>query len=361
MISWRTPRARGWWPCWLVVAANLGCGPVELDSPWSLPDVFAALASQMQVVAAGPNSSDLADVAPDRIRAEVLPGDLVSVTALVASDVAEFDLVGTDAIWLLITGPFPYLLRDAPPACDGAGPTDEVDACIAGRGGEPSFELPRWSRIPDGSLAAWSQHGLVVSTDEARSSDACLAALVARPLGDLDGCVIARANIPYGPRWRLAELQLELDPDAEDGAWDGAPVEFLRLLPPNQAPHVESIAVGVGPEAAERTDAQALAIDDPIVVPAGQTVSVWPGIEFRDIEYLVEPGEEGEAWQVRPERLSIELYAADRGLADFSGAAEVPLRLTAPAQPGTYQTYLVVSDERGARTWGRLRFEVVAP
>ena len=162
--------------------------------------------------------------------------------------------------------------------------------------------------------------------------------------------------------WRLLELGLVELEGVHLAGFADVPTELARELTPNSAPEIQRVLVEV--EGAERTIHD---LDHPIRVPVRSTVVVEPVADPIDLQFSIVPVDGLEnAYEARFDVFQIEILTDDESDADVGmplimfGFAQPSIALEMPAHPATIGMWLIVGDDRGARSWRRARIEVVA-
>ncbi len=200
------------------------------------------LSARVEVVEPGPHSAQgLLPIPADRVRYEPLPGDVIEVSALVASDEGELPLDELDPVWLL---------------CPRNGCISTLRESVAL---EPCGELPPQStacRLPsarftvpalDPTRSLSEQAAFLVAMvghiDDTMSTEACL-----ERIGDPDRpawgpCMMGYLRVRYGPLLRLLTVaiaqgvevpEFEVDPSELDVAV--APLFNPEIVPLRMAP-----------------------------------------------------------------------------------------------------------------------------
>ena len=368
-----------WWAaCAAVTIAGLastgGCAedPIPLRMLTEDPVVMGI---SISVVEDGPLALDVAPLPADRPRAEVLPLDTVELDALVANVDGLVDL--EDAAWVLCgggdVGCLPSMERQgerygALADCTESSATDSY-ACLAGRGPHPRVVMPAlvppeslFDPTGNGDAFALERVGLIVGTPEGPTTDACLEQLVSGPRVDFRGCAIGVRTLPFGPRWVMQGLLEEAYP-WYDGALE-IPSFLAELLPPNAAPQIEEVRVGVGriqdlQIGVPDEQLETRSVHEVIEVEAGTEVLIEPVVPLRDQQLVLWPiGPESFIGRYESFGYSIwadaplwGLYGANRWFEQFP--------LVVPETEGPVRVYVVTIDTQNGLSWFTLDLEVV--
>lgn len=377
------------WPAvrnaWLVAALCSACtDPLRL--PYVLTDEPVVVGVSLAVLEDGPYATDLASLPADRPRAEVLPLDTVELDALVVD--IEGPRALDDAAWVLCgDGCLASLAAQGdrygelePCAEDSAA---RSYACLAGRGVRPRVAMPAIVPNLDGPFVAprgayaFLRAAVIVGSDGGPSTDECIEQLLGSR-SDLWGCAIGVRELPYGPIWALRELAEELQ--ATDGAvfrqpgllqelaqsleYPPLPPIVTQVLPPNAAPRIEAVRVGLlGPVLSGDPSLEPSPVDEPIEIEAGAALALQPVVSPGDRQ-LVLYSTGPDSWVGGYESVSVQGWS-DTPLGQSFGSYQYTpeqwtLQLEAPAEEGPVRLYLLVTDSRFGVSWLTLDLEVVA-
>src|SRR5690606_24003488 len=155
---------------------------------WELGEAPRALLIRTDVVEDGPVAEGVASVQVGRRRAELLPGDVVELNALVATADGPIDLEESNAAWFFCAEACPLSTLDDEQPCDEAEPF-EAKSCFAGRG-RPRLVMPGEIRPIPIPPRLWSQV-VVVSGRSADETETCLSKLRDGLRESVQGCAIA--------------------------------------------------------------------------------------------------------------------------------------------------------------------------
>jgi hypothetical protein len=319
-----------------------GCGEVP-DPPWVLGEDPLVLALRTEV-----DGDDLFELflPADRVRAEPLPGDTITVTPLVADHEGVVDNESLAPHWLLCPREDVCISTlDEPGAgkpCSG-WPEERV-ACSLGSAPVLELEIPPLD--PELTLA---EHGVLqlafVAGDPAiTTTDACLTALKSSRTASLRGCLLAYSVVTLGPLTALAQLAVQNGIPIGVDIEEDIPLETATIQP-NYNPEVEQLVLfGAGREFTVLPD----------------SVTKLPRNEVFGWETVGDPGD-------------IQTYAdvSDNGITRLTESLDSALYFTEPdlretfrqqftTVPGidAFTLFVVVSDRRGGQGFARFDFEI---
>lgn len=332
-----------------------GCGDFP-EAPWVLRSEPRLLGYRVEVVEAGPNSAEgLLPIPADRVRSQPLPGDVVELSAFMASSDGEIPTAAIDPVWLLCpVGPCLSVLNE-PGARDACGDlVPERLPCLLPAGETSRFVAPNF----DPALAFEEQVGFRValvghSTDDTTTSD-CLDRMGDRSKPRWDGCVAGYFGLTYGPTTRV--LKAALDAGLELTGEDLEPEELDFPVAPLFNP--ESVPLLLAPDGLQpgfEIAYRFLATPDAVtVLEPGGAYQVLDAIDPRDSQDLVSIGDEG--------------VRRRRSIPSFSMTTDTPDTLEfrnrgdwvihAPQAPGRFEVFVLLSGPALGSALAGFEFEV---
>lgn len=344
------------------------CYPTP-DPPW-LVTRTELIALRLEVTREGELSEPVAATPPDRIRTEMLPGDTARIRPFV---------VGPDRVWesdeldvayfACFASLCPGLLHE--PAADvpcGTRLDPATPVCSVGRGPDAELVMPS-EPLELVSFGAPQLFG-IAGAPGLSDTDTCIAAVRARPFGDLSDCMLVERTVSVGPSWVLQLLQSEQEGtdtsggDSDTGTDDGTstgdtdggytPPPEVYLQWPNFNPEVERFTVVITRGTAERTiDA---APSDRLSVRAGDRVLILLVQDPRDSQapaVLLEP--DGDI--IRRFERPLARWYANAPLDERSAGLDA-LSWTMPHGVAEVRIDALLDDGYGGLAWGSLHFEV---
>lgn len=358
----------------VALGSTQGCSE-PYERPRLLTDEPVVIGISLSVVEDGPHASDVASLPADRPRAEVLPLDTVELDALVADADGPRDLA--DAAWVLCGGLGSGCLASLELQGERYGvlePCTETSAatafaCEAGRGVRPRTVLPAFDADEPGfpptpGAEAFQRAAVVTGSPGGPTTEACLQQLLIGPRSDLRGCAIGVTALVYGPPWEIEPLLEELG-FVVSGELPELPELVTQLLPPNAAPRIEQVRVGLREDfvfGQPDDHLEARSIHEPIEVEAGTVATIEPIIPQRD-QQLVLDRSGPDAWIGRTETVVYDLWA-DAPIASsvrdeyVQWHEQFPVHV--PDDEGPIHIYVLVTDSREGVSWFTLELEVIA-
>ncbi len=336
-----------------------GCGDFP-EAPWVLRAEPRLLGFRVEVVEAGPNSAEgLLPIPADRVRSQPLPGDVVELSAFVASSDGEIPTAAIDPVWLLCpVGPCLSVLNE-PGARDACGDlVPERLPCLLPAGETSRFVAPNF----DPALAFEEQVGFRValvghSTDDTTTSD-CLDRMGDRSKPRWDGCVAGYFGLTYGPTTRVLKAALEagIEVTGEDFEPEDLDFPVAPLFNPESVPLViEPTEVEVSFFGANKFVATSDAVT---VLEAGAAYSILEAIDPRDAQTLVGLGGDGVVRRLRSSP-SFSVTTDTPDTLEFRNRGDWVIH--APQTPGHFEVFVLLSGPALGSAWSGFEFEVREP
>ena len=339
-------------------AGASGCGDFP-EAPWVLRDEPRLLGFRMEVVEPGPNSAEgLLPIPADRVRSQPLPGDVVDLSAFMASSGGEIPTAAIDPVWMLCpVGPCLSVLNE-PGARDACGDgVPERVPCFLPAGETSRFVAPSF----DPSLAFEEQVGFRVAlvghtSDDATTPD-CLDRMGDRSKPRWDGCVAGYFAVTYGPTTRVLKIALDAGIEVTGEEVEPEDLDFpvAPLFNPESVPLLLAPGVADSPfDIAYRV----LATSDAVtVLEPGAAFRVLDAIDLRDAQDLVSIGDEG----VRRRRSvpSFSLTTDTPDTLEFRNRGDWVIH--APETPGRFEVFVLLSGPALGSAWSGFEFEVREP
>jgi hypothetical protein len=334
-----------------IVLLAASCGdPIRDDG--ALGETPIVLAMRARVIEDGPYAEGLRPPPPDRWRAEILPGDVVQVDALLASAAGELDLEAHDPLWYLDLWGCGFPAPAAGDVDECSNSQDVSIPCRIGRGASPRFVAPSTFSIGDAHEVPIGQAMVCIVVGLDRSTEECAARLQdgsggLRP----SDCAFAGVPVVYGPLLPWLDVHGELPPDL---APEMVPPEHtLEIAAPDAGPAVGAVELAIEDPADVSTEPRLLGEGDTIVVPVGSTLRFDRTTDPRD-EQLYLTWDSG--WFVgRREGVSTVAWYAGHPEALVRGGGSQ--WISAPDEPATFSIWAVVQDDRGNLGWARWTVE----
>jgi hypothetical protein len=338
----------------------LGCIP-EGSPPW-LVDHPVAAAMRIDVVERGPYGA--ASPRPDRVVAQVMPGDTIRATPFLVGPDGPIDVAEVGPAWFYCraTRCFGDLLSPEPPRDCAVEAVGSTETCRVGEGASVELrlgELTRFLDLFDDPPAFY----MVSGTPDGPSTGECVARLgrLVEAGETLQRCLLVIKPLPLGPLWRLMLLA------AVNELPDAVP---LTYVPPAAVTAQPDLYPGLLPFELEITEAdgatrrQIAATGDTVQLGRGARVEAFAPVDPFDAQIYYDALLSGDgAPLLQPQIESFGSSWLFSSFVDFDESDPRPQRtvwIVPEDAPAVLHGYYLLSDQRSL-VWGWLRFEVAAP
>ncbi len=337
------------------IAGVIGCGDFP-EAPWVLREEPRLLALRVEVVEPGPNSAEgLLPIPADRIRSQPLPGDVVELSAFLASTQGQTPIGEIDPVWLMCpVGPCLSLLNE-PGARDACGDlVPQGVPCVLPAGETSRFAAPRF----DPSVALEEQVGFRValvghSTDEATTAD-CLQRMGDRDKPRWDGCIAGYFGVTYGPSTRLLKAALEMGIEVTGEEFEPEDLDFpvVPMFNPESVPLL--IAPGAEGSLFDSVTRILATSDVVTVLEPGGAYRIVDAYDARDAQTWVTLGDEGVRRRTLFPEFSVTTDTPDT--LEFRDRGDWVIR--APEVAGRFELFVLISGPAVGSAWAGFEFEV---
>ena len=334
----------------------LSCG--ELPDPESvLQETPRPLGFRAEVVEPGEASVDLLPIPADRVRSDPLPGDVVEISAFVASADGELDVGAMDPAWFLCPrgGCVSTLgFEGGGEPCEGERPEDA--ACLLTRGERAHFVMPPFDPELPLDRQLYIRVAFVGHAEDGPSTDTCIERLGSVNRPRWDGCVVGYHAFAYGPLARVVELAdqqgIELPDDVDEP-------EVSALVVPHFNPEITALRLsptyrGFVPDESRTIVAQPGGVTR---IERGYPYSFEVPYDPRDAQtgvLLID----GQLDLMVGEPLA-SVWTDTPGV--YEGSSFVPADQLVWPQGDRFSLFVVIDDSFGGRAWSTFTFEVVDP
>lgn len=338
-------------------AGASSCGEFP-EAPWVLRAEPRVLGYRVEVVEAGPNSAEgLLPIPADRIRSQPLPGDVVELSAFIASADGVMPTAAVDPVWLLCPlGTSCLSVLNEPGARDACGDlVPERGPCVLPPGETTRFMAPLFDlSLPEPGLFGFRVAMVGHTTDEVTTQE-CLDRMGDRSKPRWDGCLAGFFGVQYGPTTRALKLALDQGLDVEDLKSDDLDFPVAPLFNPESAPLVLVPGQRGSPfDSAYRFSADSDAVT---VLEPGAEYRVQGAVDPRDGQNLVNLGEDGVE-----SRLSVPSFTLVTDTPDtlvFEPTGDWVIH--APQTPGRFEVFVLLLGPSHGSAWSGFEFEVGEP
>jgi hypothetical protein len=342
---------------WVAAGAS-SCGEFP-EAPWVLRDEPRVLGYRVEVVEVGPNSAEgLLPIPADRVRSQPMPGDVIEISAFIASADGETPVEQLDPVWLLCPAGACLSVLNEPGARDAcAGAVPERVPCVL-----PSAEKARlMAPLFDPSVALQEQAGFLVAlvghtTDDTTTQD-CLDRMGDRGKPRWDGCLAGYFGVSYGPTTRLLKLAFDEGIEVRDEEFDAQDVDFS--VPPLFNP--ESVPLLIAPDGVSPTLEQAYRFfaspDTVTALEPGKAYRVLAAVDPRDGQTLVGLHDDGVTRRLSFPGFS--LFTDTPDTLEFRNFGEWVIH--APETPGRFELFVLLSGPANGSSLATFEFEVSEP